>query len=528
MNIEKVNPNIKYIYHYTLKENVNKILKEHKIISKDQYVFFTKSLNDSIIAFEREMMQENKLYIDVNGVLRKREKCNKNDYCILKIPYKDDDQFYKFKFENQSKESIYTISITHKGTYEFKDAKVLEFPKNKKFNILSKTAVAAIVTGIMLFPRNIYAASWLDTNNYDTNWYADTSITTYKITTAKEMAGLAHLVNNENVTFEGKNIEVAGDIDLTENTWETIKNIFKGNICGSHRFILNCLDGKLFENKEITAVEYSYKVLVDDIKLKKINVKNPYTVKELKDVTGINTTVFFNNEKLSEDKSLLELKLGENDVIQVFSRYNYFKNLRGVKIPFACESGDSIDFAREKYSKKANIPKEKIILKYNDKELNDGRILADYNIQKHEIINVYVKVDINTSVDEGKGNIKSSQDNALSGDEVSIKIEPETGYELDRIIVNGIDKTSDVKSNELKVECGEEDINVKVSYRLKEKATVSSSENTKITDNPEEDVKLEEKVTINNPKTGDNIFIHIIAFITSLIGICTIKFKKFK
>ena len=70
MNIEKVNPNIKYIYHYTLKKNVKKILAEQEIISKDQYVFFTKSLKDSIIAFEREMMQENKLYIDVNGNLK--------------------------------------------------------------------------------------------------------------------------------------------------------------------------------------------------------------------------------------------------------------------------------------------------------------------------------------------------------------------------------------------------------------------------------------------------------------------------
>lgn len=135
MNIEKVNPNIKYIYHYTLKKNVKKILAEQEIISKDQYVFFTKSLKDSIIAFEREMMQENKLYIDVNGNLRKRKKCNKNDYCILKIPYKNDNQFFKFSFENQSKESIYTISISHKGSYQFKEAKVLEFPENRKTNI---------------------------------------------------------------------------------------------------------------------------------------------------------------------------------------------------------------------------------------------------------------------------------------------------------------------------------------------------------------------------------------------------------
>ncbi len=51
MNIININPKINYLYHYTLKKNVNKILDDKAIISKDQYVFFTKSLKDSINAF---------------------------------------------------------------------------------------------------------------------------------------------------------------------------------------------------------------------------------------------------------------------------------------------------------------------------------------------------------------------------------------------------------------------------------------------------------------------------------------------
>ena len=534
MNIEKINPNIKYIYHYTLKKNVNKIMKEQVIISKDQYVFFTMSLNDSITAFEREMMQENKLYIDVNGVLRRREKCNKNDYCILKIPYKNDNQFYKFNFENQSKESIYTISISHKGSYQFEKAKVLEFPKIRKSNVLTKTAVAAIATGIILFPYNIYAASWLDTNNYDTSWYSS-STTNYKINTAKEMAGLAHLVNNENVKFDGKNIEIMSDIDLTENTWETIKSIFKGNICGSHRIILNCLDGKFIENKEINIVDYSYKVLVDDINLKKVNVKRPYTVEKLKEVIGTYTTVFFNNEKLSDDKSLLELKLGKNDIIEVFHRYNYIKNSSGVKVPFEVESGDSIDFVREKYSKKTNIPKERIILKYGDKELQDGRTLADYNIQKHEIIDAYV---VNTNVEDGKGSINISKDTTVSGTEITITLEPEAEYKLEKITVNGIDKTSEAQNNELKIEFSDEDITVKVSYKLKKEVIENpkedikkednkeSEQESKLEDNTEKDIKSE--VITKNPKTGDNIVTQITALITSTAGICIMKLKNIR
>lgn len=522
MNIEKINPNIKYVYHYTLKENVEKILEDQAIISKDQYVFFTKSLNDSIIAFEREMMQENKLYIDIDGILRRRKKCNKDDYCILKIPYKNDNKFYKFNFENQSKESIYTISISHKGSYYFKKAEVLEFPKNKKSNVLNKTAVAAaIISGIVLFPyNNTYAASWLDNNNYDTSWYND-SMGKYQLETAKQMAGLAYLVNNENITFEEKYIEITKDIDLTENTWQTIKDIFDGTICGGHRIILNCLDGKLIENnnKFNNWINYSYEVLIDD-NLKKINVEAPYTVQKLKEVIGINSTVFFNNEILSDNIYLQELNLTEKDRLEVFSgRYIYVENVAGVKMPFYTESGNSIDNVKQKYSEKTNIPQDKIIIKYNEKELDDERTLADYNIQKYETINAYIKINITTNVDEGEGTILSSHDTAIEGEEIIITLKPETEYELSKIFVNGIEKTSEVQNNELKIQCNDEDINVKVSYKLKEKAE----------ENLETDIELnDDETSINNPQTGDNIFTYLFTLISSVIVLGISTYKKIK
>lgn len=519
MNIEKINPNIRYLYHYTLKKNVKKILNDKVIKSKDQYVFFTKSLNDSIIAFEREMMQENKLYIDVEGNLRKRAKCNKEDYCILKIPYINDNQFYKFNFKNQSEESIYTISISHKGQYKFKEAKVLEFPKNKKLNIISKTAIVAAVAGIMLFPYNLdktYAASWLDTNNYDISWYENEKNTRYEINTAKQIAGLAHLVNDKNKTFEGKSISITKDIDLTTNTWETIKAIFKGTIEGSHRIILNYFDGKLVENKDIDLVEYSYKILEDKTNFKNVIIGKPYTVEKLKSVTGANE-VLLNNKKLSDDQILLDLN--ENDIIEVYTgNYKHFiKNSKGITIPFNFESGDSIDNVKTRYSEKVNIPKNKIILKFNEKELVDERTLADYNIQKYNTIDAYVKYDINTSVEEGKGKITSSQNTALSGEKITIKLSPDSGYQLSKLIVNGIEKTNEVQNNELNIECGDDDINVKVSYKLKED---EPRDNLEIKD------KTEQNVLSTNPATGDNIIKYILAFIVSIVGIVICKFKK--
>lgn len=535
MKIEKVNPDIKYLYHYTLKKNVEKILKDKAIISKDQYVFFTESLKDSNLAFEREMMQENKLYIDVNGVLRKREKCNKEDYCILKIPYINDGQFYKFKFDNQSKESIYTISITHKGAYKFKNAKVIEFSKNKKMNKIKQTAVAAVATGILLFPYNTFAANWLDTNNYDITWYTEgLSSGEYKIETEKEIAGLAHLVNNEGITFEGKEIEIKGNIDLRENTWQTISDIFKGTICGSHRIILNLLDGKLIKNININNVGYSINAWVDG-ELKRVEVEAPYTVGALKNATINGQIAFLNSQPLTDDsKSLFDLNLKKEDTLELVSGMPIFiENSKGEKVILNVESGASIDNVKQKYLERTGIKNDKIVLMFKGKELEYERTLADYNIQKESILQVYIKVDVNTNVNEGKGNIKITQDTSTSSEpeEITITLEPEEGYEIETIIINGINKTNEVKNNKLIIKSNYEDVDVKVTYKLKENKEENKDT---IKDTTTEDKLEEEKNNIvnetstNNPKTGDNIATYIATFIASLIGLIITRIKSKK
>lgn len=529
MNIININPKINYLYHYTLKKNVNKILDDKAIISKDQYVFFTKSLKDSINAFKREMMVEGKLYIDIDGVLRKRSKCNMDDYCILKIPYKNDNEFYEFKFDGQSKESIYSISVAHKGSYHFEKAKILDFPKNKdkRNNIIIKTALtAAMTTGIVLFPYNSFAASWLDSNNFDTSWYVDTTASEYTINNEQEMAGLAYLVNYGNVSFESKSIKVTKDMDLSKNKWQTIKDIFKGNICGGHRFILNCLDGKLIENRDITAVEYLYKIRRNSENyISEVSLKNPYTVEKLKEITRARA-VFLNNKELADDVVLTSLTLSEDDIFEIFTnKYMTVENSDGLKIPFRFESGDSIDNVKVKYSKKTNIPPEKLVIKYKGKELSDGRTLADYNIQMDSTLNVYVKVNINLSVNNGHGSVDASSNSALSGDMVTITLKPDQGYELDEITVNGKSLKSEVTDNKLQIKCKNEDINVIVSYKSNEVNNSSETESNNIN---KDTINQKDNSKNNYPKTGDNFLLHIVTIIVSVCAVIILKIKKKK
>lgn len=534
MKIEKVNPNIKYVYHYTLKSNVHKILQDKKIMSKDEYVFFTESLADSRYAFESEIMQEGKMYIDIDGNFRKRERCNKEDYCILKIPFVDDNKFCKFKFENQSTYSIYTVSLCHKGAYEFESADVIDFPKRTKLNLpLSKrVAVAAITLGLAILPHSIYAANWLDTGNFDVSWYDSSStVSEYTITTAKEVAGIAHLVNNEGVTFENVILNIKGDIDLTENDWQTISDVFKGSICGSHRIILSFFGDEFAKNATVSNLEYELEIYLDN-NLKTVSVTPAFTVGSLKGAVTDGRFVLVNNEEVASDKMLFELNLNKKDRIDVFTdMYIFVENQEGEKVALKVESGDSIDNVKSLYSERLGIEEYRVSIEYNDKILEDGRTLADYNVQKLSTLKAYVRGKISTDVESGKG--KLSFFKGTTEDKIIVKVEPEKEYILDKVTVNGKDITKDVQNGEIELDYMADDLDIKVSFKKEEIITKPEPEQKQeeeqkqeIVPKPEQKQESESEKVYNNPQTADKILKYIVAFGISAFGVIVIKFKK--
>lgn len=539
MKIEKVNPDIKYLYHYTKKENVAKILNDKKIISSDKYTFFTQNLNDAKKVFEEEIMQENKLYIDINGILRKRGKNNREDYCILKIPYINDNNFYKFTFDNQDSNSIYGLSLTHYGEYNFANAKVLEIPSSKHIFRILKGATTFIAAGMLIYPFNVSASSWLDKNNYDVSWYANETLKEYMITNEKELAGLAYLVNNENKTFDGKIFNIACDIDLTDNTWETIEEIFKGAICGSHRILLNYTDAELVKNQNIELVKYSFNTLIDDnISITKVEVSYPYTVKKLKEKIGNVEYIYYNNEELQDDKSLFELNMESDSLLEVYkNNYKFIEDILGNKRVVTFESGDSIYDVKKIYGEKVNISSDKIILKYNDIVLEDEKTGADYNIQKYSIINAYIKSNItingnkiNNIGDIYNNNNYLNKDIINDGDKIYINLKNNNNNNnltIDKILINGkynennkiindtliIDNKYLSTDNKIK---DLENIDIQIIYKNNDIENEKQEINTKDNVNNTEEVINEE---IENPKTNDNILNSILSGIMSLMSI---------
>ena len=106
----------------------------------------------------------------------------------------------------------------------------------------------AVVTALVLLATAVFAAGndaaadkW-DGSSKDTSWYTGhEEQSEFTITTAKELAGLAELVNGGN-GFHGKTINLGADIDLDNQQWTPIGKVngsFRGTFDGKEHTISN-------------------------------------------------------------------------------------------------------------------------------------------------------------------------------------------------------------------------------------------------------------------------------------------------
>lgn len=86
MAYERISAPKAELYHYTKKENLERILSDGRIRRfKDTECWFCASLEDTLRLMELTAMNEGGLYIGVNGLPMRYPKFIPNDYVILKV-----------------------------------------------------------------------------------------------------------------------------------------------------------------------------------------------------------------------------------------------------------------------------------------------------------------------------------------------------------------------------------------------------------------------------------------------------------